>query len=87
MNLPPDKTTFTVHEAKTNLSRLIAAALEGRQVVIARGKSPAVRLVPVEPKPKRVPGKWKGRFTVPDDFFEPMSEEELALWEGRNEKF
>lgn len=87
MNAPSEKTTFTVHEAKTHLSRLIAAALEGKEVVIARGKIPAVKLVPLEPKPPRVPGKWKGRFTVPDDFFDPMSEEELALWEGKGGEF
>ncbi len=81
MNAPPDKTTFTVHEAKTHLSRLIAAALEGKEIVIARGKEPVVKLVPVEKKPPRVPGAWKGRFTVPDDAFAPLTEEELALWE------
>lgn len=87
MNAPSSKTTFTVHEAKTHLSRLIAAALEGKEIVIARGKTPAVRLVPVEKKPKRVPGRWKGRFSVPDDFFAPMSEEELALWEQVGDEF
>jgi antitoxin (DNA-binding transcriptional repressor) of toxin-antitoxin stability system len=87
MNAAPEKTTFTVHEAKTHLSRLIAAALEGKEVVIARGKIPAVKLVPLEPKPLRVPGKYKGLFTVPDDLFDPMTEEELALWEGRDNEF
>ena len=38
---------FSVHEAKTNLSKLIAAALEGGDVVIARGSVPVVRLVPL----------------------------------------
>lgn len=74
--------TFTVHEAKTHLSRLIAAALAGEEVIIARGKEPAVRLVPVEKRPKRVPGRYKGQFTVPPEFFDPMTNEELALWEG-----
>ena len=80
-------TTVTVHEAKTNLSRLIAAVLAGEEVIIARGKVPAVKLVPVEPKPKRVPGLWKGKINIGPEFFEPMSEEELALWEGRDDKF
>ncbi len=47
---------FSVHDAKTNLSRLIADALEGGDVVIARGAVPVVRLVPVEPRGKR--GIW-----------------------------
>lgn len=87
MNLPPDKTTFTVHEAKTHLSRLIAAALEGKEVVIARGNVPAVRLIAITPGPQRAPGQWKGRFTVPDAAFAPMSEDELALWDGRDHHF
>lgn len=88
MNAPPTKTTFTVHEAKTHLSRLIAAALEGREVVIARGKKPAVKLVPIEPlKSKRVPGAWKGLVWEADDAFAPLTEEELADWEGRDGEF
>ena len=35
-----------VHEAKTQLSKLIEAALSGEEVIIARGPRPAVRLVP-----------------------------------------
>jgi antitoxin (DNA-binding transcriptional repressor) of toxin-antitoxin stability system len=77
--------TVTVHEAKTHLSRLIADALAGKEVIIARGKEPAVRLVPVQPKPRRVPGKYKGQFSVPAEFFEPLSEDELKLWEGGDE--
>ena len=79
-------TTVTVHEAKTNLSRLIAAALAGEEIVIARGKVPAVKLVPVSPKPARVPGLWKGKINIGPEFFEPMSEDELALWEGRDDQ-
>lgn len=73
-------TTVTVHEAKTNLSRLIARALEGEDVVIARGKQPTVRLVPVAALPDRVPGRWKGKLAFDDRFFEPLSDEEIAGW-------
>jgi prevent-host-death family protein len=38
-----------IHEAKTSLSRLIEAACKGEEIVIARGKDPVVRLVPVQP--------------------------------------
>jgi len=77
-------TTVTVHEAKTHLSRLIADALAGKEVIIARGKEPAVRLVPIAdiPQPKRVMGRYKGLIEIPDSFFDPPTEEELALWEG-----
>jgi prevent-host-death family protein len=71
-----------MHQAKSQLSRLIAAALAGEEVVIARGSEPLVRLTPVKPVArKRQFGAYKGMFEVPDSFFEPLSEEELALWE------
>jgi prevent-host-death family protein len=72
----------TIHAAKTHLSRLIARAEAGEEIIIARGKKPVVKLVPIAPKPKRVFGSMKGKFTVGPEFFEPMSEEELALWYG-----
>ncbi len=72
----------TIHEAKTNLSRLIEQAERGEEVIIARGKKPVVRLVPVEAPPKkRIPGLWKGEFEVPDSFFDPLPPEELEGWE------
>ena len=41
-----------------------------------------VRLTPIEPQTKRrTPGRYKGMFEVPDSFFDPLVEEELALWE------
>ena len=75
-------TVVTVHEAKTHLSRLIAEVLDGGEVVIARGREPVVKLVPAKPKGKRQPGVLKGKITVDDRFFEPLSEEELRAWEG-----
>ncbi|MGH7024083.1 MAG: type II toxin-antitoxin system Phd/YefM family antitoxin [Caulobacteraceae bacterium] len=72
-----------IHQAKTQLSKLIAAALEGEEVIIARGDKPLVKLAPLEPaKKKRVFGAFKGQFNLTDAFFEPLPEEELALWEG-----
>jgi antitoxin (DNA-binding transcriptional repressor) of toxin-antitoxin stability system len=74
---------ISIHAAKTHLSRLIARAEAGEEIVIARGRKPVVKLVAIEtPKPKRVFGSMKGQFTVGPEFFEPMSEEELALWYG-----
>ena len=75
--------TVTVHAAKTQLSRLIARALDGEEVIIARGKTPVVRLVPVpRARPRRQPDVLKGRLEVTDAFFDPLPEEELRLWEG-----
>lgn len=81
-------TVVTVHQAKTQLSKLIAAAEAGEDIVIARGDKPVVRLTLVEPapKPERRPGRWKGIIEFDDRFFEPMSEEDLRLWEGRGDE-
>ena len=74
-----------IHFAKTHLSRLIERACAGEEVVIARRKLPVVRLVPVTPKRRgRIFGSMRDRITVDDSFFEPLSEEELASWEGRS---
>jgi prevent-host-death family protein len=51
----------TIHQAKTNLSRLIKKASAGEDVIIARGSKPVARLVPVgELEGKRQPGSLKG---------------------------
>jgi prevent-host-death family protein len=72
----------TIHQAKTNLSRLIAKAERGEEVVIARGKQPVVRLVPITPPAnKRKLGLFKGEFELGPGFFEPLPPEELAGWE------
>jgi antitoxin (DNA-binding transcriptional repressor) of toxin-antitoxin stability system len=72
-----------MHFAKTHLSDLVARAEAGEEVILARGKEPAVRLVPVpREERRRRPGRLKGRLVVGPEFFEPLPEEELALWEG-----
>ncbi len=70
-----------VHVAKTQLSKLIARACAGEDVVIARGKIPMVRLVPVHAvKPARKFGAWRGRIRVDKAFFDPLPEAELERW-------
>jgi len=72
---------YTVHQAKTNLSRLIKEACRGSDVVIARGKEPVVRIVPLAPRgKKRVPGRLRGKIRIPAAFFKPMTKKELAAW-------
>lgn len=74
----------TIHAAKTNLSKLIEAACAGEEVVIARGDTPVVRLVPVgTERPRRQPGTLRGKVVVPDGFFEPLPEDELDAWDGK----
>jgi antitoxin (DNA-binding transcriptional repressor) of toxin-antitoxin stability system len=75
---------YTVHEAETQLSKLMERAERGEEVIIARGDKLAMRIEPVVAgnKPKRQPGGFEGQIVIHDSFFEPMTEEELALWEG-----
>jgi prevent-host-death family protein len=81
-------TIVKIHEAKTNLSKLIARVEAGEEIVIARGDKPIVKVVPVESTPtkKRLAGAMKGLWPeLPDAFFfDPLPEEELAAWEGRD---
>lgn len=72
----------TIHEAKTNLSRLIKRAERGEEILIARGKEPVVRLTPVKRAgKKRQLGLHRGEFTVGPEFFEPLPPEELDAWD------
>ena len=75
--------TFTIDAARKHLSKLIARAEAGEEVIIVRRDKPVIRLVPIEqPKPRRQFGSMKGRVKVGPEFFEPLPEEELKLWEG-----
>ena len=71
-----------VHEAKTQLSRLLAQVEAGEEVVIARRGAPVARLVACKPRGKRQPDVLKDKITITDAFFEPLPEEELKRWEG-----
>jgi len=74
----------TVHAAKTNLSKLIDAALSGEEVVIAKGQKPAVKLVPIPQNTFQI-GLLKGEIAAGGpDFFEPLDDADLADWEGGN---
>ena len=75
-------TTVNVHEAKSNLSRLLAQVEAGEDVVIARNGKPVARLVACEPPGKRQFGALRGRIKLDDSFFDPLPEAELAAWEG-----
>jgi prevent-host-death family protein len=73
--------TVNVHEAKTQLSRLLEAASRGEDVVIARNGEPVARLVPIAPA-RRAPGAARGRGRLTAAFFEPLPDELLATFEG-----
>ena len=70
-----------VHQAKTQLSRLLAQVEAGQEVVIARNGEPVARLVSCKRRGKRQFGAWKGRIVIDDSFFDPLPETELSAWE------
>ena len=72
-------TTVNIHEAKTHLSRLLARASAGEEIIIAKAGKPMAKLVPVLQGQERTPGIAKGRVTKA--FFEDMPENELDAWE------
>lgn len=74
--------SVNIHEAKAQLSHLLHLMEQGEKVQICRRNIPIAEMVPVQKplKKKRQFGQYKGQFTVPDSFFEPMSEDELSLW-------
>jgi len=71
-----------IHEAKTQLSKLIECASRGEEVIIARAGKPVARLTAISAVPQgRCFGAMKGKASVGDEFFEPLPEDELAAWE------
>ncbi len=72
-----------MHEAKTHLSRLVERAAEGEEIVIARAGRPVARLVALPTRTgRRVPGLWRGRVVIHDDFDDPLPEEIAAPFRG-----
>jgi prevent-host-death family protein len=71
-----------IHEAKTNLSKLLTLVEAGEDVIIARNGKEVARLTAINPAKKKSSGfgAWKGLFEMPD-VLAPMTEEELAEWE------
>jgi prevent-host-death family protein len=74
--------TVNIHEAKTQLSRLVDRAARGEAFVIAKAGKPLVKVSAVDApaEPKRL-GFLKGEIEVPDDF-DTMGEREIAALFG-----
>lgn len=60
-----------LHEAKTNLSKLVELAIKGEEVIICKAGQPVAKLISFRPKKeKRTPGIWQGKVTMKEDFDE-----------------
>jgi prevent-host-death family protein len=71
--------TVNIHEAKTQLSRLVDRAAKGEEFIIAKAGKPMVRVVPLGDKERKLPqrlGFLKGQIKVPDDF-DTMGQDEI----------
>lgn len=75
-----------IHAAKTHFSRLVERAHAGEEIVIAKAGKPYAKLVPIRTgRPKRIPGRFRDRFSTGEEIFEPLPDEELRLWAGRRD--
>ena len=73
--------TFNVHEAKTQLSRLLERVRGGEEIVIAKAGEPVARLVPYAPvRAPRKPGLLKGKIRIGKNFDDPLPDELLAAF-------
>jgi len=72
-----------IHQAKTNLSKLLRRTMAGEEVIIARAGVPVARLVPVNRQRTQLPLDLdRGAFEVPKDFDAPLPPEIIAAFEG-----
>ena len=77
-------TTVNVHEAKTQLSRLLARVAEGEEIVIAKAGRPVARLLPIgKGEGRRTPGSLRDRIVLDERFVDPLPDDELAPWNGQ----
>lgn len=71
---------YTVHQAKTNFSKLLKEAEEGKEIIIMRGKEPVAKLVPIEPAAplRRILGGFE-HLPMPDPaIFDPLTDEQMV---------
>jgi prevent-host-death family protein len=70
---------YTVHQAKTHLSRLLKEAEAGQEVIVMRGKKPVAKVVAVDStfSRKSLAGAYAKDVHWDDDAFNPMTDEEL----------
>jgi prevent-host-death family protein len=74
-------TVVNMHEAKTNLSKLVQRAAAGEEIILAKAGEPLAKLVAytAPPKKPRVPGSMKGQIWIAPDFDEIPEEFEEYL--------
>lgn len=74
--------TVNIHEAKTNLSKLISFLEKGEDIIIARAGNPVAKLVSYIPSNKRVANMSKGKVIFYEDF-DSSDNEITELFDGK----
>ncbi|MDH3472542.1 MAG: hypothetical protein OEM59_02525 [Rhodospirillales bacterium] len=74
---------YNVREARARLPQIIDEVCRGEHVVLRRATDGA-EIELVARSKARIPGRYKGQIEFAPDAFAPLSEEELAEWEGRS---
>jgi antitoxin (DNA-binding transcriptional repressor) of toxin-antitoxin stability system len=75
--------TFNIHEAKTQLSKLIDMAVKGEPFIIAKAGKPLVKVERITEKPPQRIGFLEGQFEVPDDIDTMFADEIADMLEGK----
>ncbi len=74
---------INIHQAKTQLSKLLARVEAGEEIVIARAGKPVAKLVAADHRDKpRKPGRWKGKVWIAEDFDEPLPDDVIDSFYG-----
>ena len=73
---------YTVHQAKTNFSRILKEVEAGEEVMVMRGKKPVAKITAIEPPEKpnvpfRLMGAYRGKIHFDDSVFAPATDGEL----------
>jgi prevent-host-death family protein len=74
-----------IHEAKSQLSRLLAEVEAGEEIIIARSGKPVARLISAKSSTQpRKPGALKGQIWMSEDFDAPLPDDLLEAFEGKD---
>lgn len=77
---------LNIHEAKTHLSKYLAKLGKGETIVLCRRNIPIAEIRPLPPestKPRPI-GLGNGKFKVPASFFEPLPDDLIDGFEGKD---
>ena len=73
--------TVNIHEAKTQLSKLLARVVQGEEIIIARAGRPIAKLVAVTVDQARRPGRYSGQGYIAEDFDAPLRDVEDSFYQ------